>query len=145
MFCVFPSLVVLASSWDIQADTVPPPLFAHLHHLNCGPLDPSSGCTSPHSIDGVALGSIVWSTSRIVLVQVRQTALDHYTIHLLRGLVSPLCYKGDQVSSHLVSRSIKDVSKCQPALWLYQVVLVLFAPSDHYLLSCYLVTPVLKA
>ena len=56
-----------------------PPLFAHLHHLNCVLLDPSSRCASPHSIDGVTLEDIVWSTSRIVLVQVGQMLLDHYT------------------------------------------------------------------
>ena len=56
-----------------------PPLFVHLHHLNCVQLDPGSGCTSPHSIDGVAFGVGTWSTSRISTVQVGQTVLDRYT------------------------------------------------------------------
>ena len=55
-----------------------PPLFVHLHHLNCVLLDPGSGCTSPHSIEGIAFGVSTWSTSRISTVQVRQTVLDCY-------------------------------------------------------------------
>ena len=51
----------------------------HPHHLNCVLFDPDSGCASPHSIDGVAFGVVTWSTSRISMVQVRQTVLDRYT------------------------------------------------------------------
>ena len=56
-----------------------PPLFVHLHHLNCVLLDPGSGCASPLSINSVAFGVVTWSTSRISTVQVGQTVLDHYT------------------------------------------------------------------
>ena len=55
-----------------------PPLFEHLHHLNCVLLDPGSGCASPLSIDGVTFGVVTWSTSRISTVQVGQTVLDRY-------------------------------------------------------------------
>ena len=40
--------------------------------------DPDSGCTSPHSIDGVAFCVGTWTTSRISMVQVGQMVLDHY-------------------------------------------------------------------
>ena len=43
-------------------------------------LDPSSGCASPLSIDGVAFGVGTWSTSGISTVQVGQTVLDRYTM-----------------------------------------------------------------
>ena len=56
-----------------------PPLFDHLHHLNCVLLDPGSRCASPHSIDGVTFCVDTWSTSRISMVQVGQMVLDHYT------------------------------------------------------------------
>ena len=51
----------------------------HPLHLNCVLLDPSSGCASPLSIDGVAFGVGTWSTSRFLTVQVGQTVLDRYT------------------------------------------------------------------
>ena len=40
----------------------------------------SSGCASPLSIDGVAFGVVIWSTSRVLTVQVGQTVLDRYTL-----------------------------------------------------------------
>ena len=55
-----------------------PPLFVHLHHLNCVLLDPGSGCASPLSIEGVAFGVVTWLTSRISMVQVGQMVLDRY-------------------------------------------------------------------
>ena len=65
-----------------------PPLFVHLHHLNCVLLDPGSGCASPHSIEGVAFGVSTWSTSRISTVQVGQMVLDHYTKVYIQILAS---------------------------------------------------------
>ena len=56
-----------------------PPLFVHPHHLNCVLLDPGSGCASPLSIDGIAVGVGTWSTSRFSTVQVGQTVLDRYS------------------------------------------------------------------
>ena len=48
-------------------------------------LDPGSGCASPLSIDGIALGVVTWSTSRFSTVQVGQMVLDRYiwdtTVH----------------------------------------------------------------
>ena len=41
-------------------------------------LDPGSGCASPLSIDGVAFGGSIRSTSRFSTVQVGQTVLDRY-------------------------------------------------------------------
>ena len=38
----------------------------------------SSRCASPLSIDGITFGVVTWSTSRISMVQVRQTVLDRY-------------------------------------------------------------------
>ena len=43
-------------------------------------LDSGSGCASPLSIDGIAFGVGIWSTSRIATVQVGQTVLDRYKI-----------------------------------------------------------------
>ena len=56
-----------------------PPLFVHLHHLNCVLLDPGSGCASPLSIDSITFGVVTWSTSRISMVQVGQMVLDRYS------------------------------------------------------------------
>ena len=51
-------------------------------------LDPGSGCASPLSIDSVAFGVVTWSTSRISMVQVGQTVLDHYIMGAIASNVS---------------------------------------------------------
>ena len=77
-----------------------PPLFVHPHHLNCVLLDPGSGCASPLSIDGIVFGVVTWSTSRISMVQVRQTVLDRYIEPDAKGS-DGLCYVRAERSARL--------------------------------------------
>ena len=91
-----------------------PPLFVHLHHLNCLLLDPSSRCASPHSIDGVTCGSSTRSTSRISTVQVGQTVLDCYSTG-----ISTRSYR-TRISLKIVSYmgfSVRRKEKVNVAVW----------------------------
>ena len=119
-------------------------------------LDPGSRCTSPHSINGVVLEGVVWLTSRIVSVQVRQMVLDCYRL-VPRNIITVQPHRESihtcptnnnmpvipnlWISPHCYVSSFSSLITCR----CIGLLLLLYPPSSHMavvpsttaILSCY--------